>query len=95
MEDFARLRVRLTPKSGRDALVKREAGVLYARVCAPPVDGAANRALIALLSESLHIARSRITFHTGETSRDKVVQFAGLTPEALDARLADALPEGP
>ena len=40
MDEYAILRVRLTPKGGRDALSKYEAGVLTARVAAAPVDGA-------------------------------------------------------
>ena len=44
----ALLRVRLTPKGGRDALMKRDEGILHVRVAAPPVDGAANKALIIL-----------------------------------------------
>jgi uncharacterized protein (TIGR00251 family) len=87
MDEFAILRVRLTPKGGRDALGKYEEGILTARVAAPPVDGAANRALITLLAKSLDIARSRIAFHSGETSRTKTLRIEGLTPDALEARL--------
>ena len=92
MAESALLRVRLTPKGGRNALVRREGDVLYARVAAPPVDGAANRALIALLAETLDIARSRITFQSGQTSRDKVLRVEGLDADTLSARLEAVLP---
>lgn len=91
MDEFALLRVRLTPKGGRDSLTKFEAGVLHARVAAPPVDGAANRALIALLSDSLDVPKSRIAFHSGETGRDKTLRFTGLKSETLEERLRAAL----
>ncbi|HLK56222.1 MAG TPA: DUF167 family protein [Chthonomonadaceae bacterium] len=91
MAEFALLRVRLTPKGGRDALIKYEAGVLYARVAAPPIEGAANKALLDLLSDSLAVSKSRLVFQSGETSRDKVLRVMGLDAEALNARIASAL----
>lgn len=91
MDEGTVLRVRLTPKGGRDALVKQEAGVLFARVAAPPVDGAANKALIALLSDSLRIPKSRFSFQSGETSRDKVLHIAGIDAPSLQSKLLAAL----
>lgn len=94
MAESALLRVRLTPKGGRDALIRRDGEVLYARVAAPPVDGAANRALIALLAEALHIPKSRIALQSGQTGRDKLLRVEGLDAEALEARLEAALVRG-
>jgi uncharacterized protein (TIGR00251 family) len=91
MADSALLRVRLTPKGGRDALIRRDGDVLHARVAAPPVDGAANRALIVLLAESLNVAKSRISLLSGQTGRDKTIRIDGLDAEALSARLEAAL----
>jgi uncharacterized protein YggU (UPF0235/DUF167 family) len=91
MEETAILRVRLTPKGGRNALDRIESGLLFARVAAPPVDGAANKAVVLLLSESLHVPRSRITLHSGETGREKVFRIAGMTQNELEARLTAAL----
>ena len=68
--------------------MKLSDGMLHARVAAPPVDGAANRALIALLSDHLGIPKSRITIQSGESARVKVLRLEGLEPEALDRRLA-------
>src|SRR5438105_303353 len=89
--DFALLRVRLTPKGGRNALIKREDDILHARVSAPPVDGAANRALLELLSDALRVPKSRLAFQSGETSREKVLRVMGLDAATLDARIAAAL----
>ncbi len=85
------LRVRLTPKGGRNEIIRREGGVLYVRVAAPPVDGAANRALIELLSETLKVPKSQVAFQAGETSREKTLRIAGLDSAALEARLAAIL----
>ncbi len=93
MAIYALLRIRLTPRGGRDVLVRYEDGVLHARVSAAPVDGAANRALIALLAETLDVPKSRIRFHSGETGRDKVVRIEGVEEivlrERIKARLKD------
>lgn len=86
-----RLRVRLTPKGGQDAFIKWEADTLYVRVAAPPVHGAANRTLIALLSKALGIAKSRVSILSGETSWDKTIQFKGISDSDLKARIEDAL----
>lgn len=94
MDEFAVLRVRLTPKGGRDALTRYENGILTARVAAAPVDGAANRALIALLAKKLNLAKSRITFQSGETSRDKTLRLEGISTEALEALVQNAVGSG-
>ena len=91
MDEFAILRVRLTPKGGRDALSGYEKGILTARVAAAPVDGAANRALIALLAKKLDIAKSRIAFQSGESSRDKALRIEGLRPDELEALVKRAI----
>ena len=90
--EFAVLRVRLTPKGGRNALIKWEGDVLYARVSAPPVDGAANKALFVLLSDLLGIPKSQLSFQSGETSRDKVIRITGLNRDLLAARIVSGLP---
>jgi len=89
--DYLLLRVRLTPKGGRDALIKREGEVLHARVAAPPVDGAANKALLTLLADVLDIPKSRLTLQSGQTSREKVIRVEGLDAQTLAARIEAAL----
>jgi uncharacterized protein YggU (UPF0235/DUF167 family) len=86
-----RFRVRLTPKGGRDAIDgwngTGDARVLKARVSAVPEDGKANAALIALLADALHIAKSRIQLVGGMTSRLKTIELDG--DSALLAKLGD------
>jgi len=91
MDEFAVLRVRLTPKGGRNEVIRREADVLHVRVAAPPVDGAANKALIELLSSVLKVPKSRIGFQAGETSREKTLRISGLDAETLETRLIEAV----
>lgn len=91
-QESAILRVRLTPKGGRNEVMRLdENGILHARVSAPPVDGAANRALQELLSDVLGVARTSILFDSGETSRIKTLRVLGLTADLLNDRIATAL----
>ena len=61
-------------------------GVLRVRVAAPPVDGAANEALLRLLAAKLGVPRRDLRLASGETSRRKVVAVEGLAAEAIVAR---------
>lgn len=85
-----RLAVRLTPKGGRDAADGwgQDAdgrAYLKVRVSAPPVDGAANAALIAFLAKTLGRPRSSLKIVSGETARLKLVEIADLADEDLAA----------
>jgi uncharacterized protein YggU (UPF0235/DUF167 family) len=66
------------------------------RVAAPPVDGAANEAVVRLLAERLGVPRSAIEVAAGVAARHKVVLVAGVTPAEAARRLglgpADAGP---
>jgi uncharacterized protein YggU (UPF0235/DUF167 family) len=82
-----RFTVRLTPRGGADRVEgPGEDGVLRARVAAPPVDDAANRALVRLLAHELDLAPSAVRIVSGATSRRKVVAVAGVDPVAILAR---------
>ena len=86
-----RLRVRLTPRARRDRIdgfaADAEGGrVLKVRVSAPPVEGAANAALIRLLAKALGVPKSAVTIAAGENSRIKTLEIAG-DPADLAARL--------
>jgi len=83
----ARIRVRLTPRGGRDAIDGWDGDVLRARVSPPAVDGRANEALIRLLSGALGVPRSNISIISGERSRTKLVEVEGLAQEDLRIRL--------
>jgi len=90
------LRVRLTPRGGRDRIdglaQMSDGAVLKVRVASPPVDGAANAALIGLVAKGFGVAKSRVGLVSGETARLKTLLIEG-DPEVLCAR-ADALTGG-
>ncbi len=82
----ARLRVRLTPRGGSSRIDGVLDGVLRVRVSAPPVDGAANEALLRLLADELGVPRRDVSLVSGAGSRTKVVEVGGLTAERVRAR---------
>jgi uncharacterized protein (TIGR00251 family) len=91
VETGLRLAVRLTPRANRNGLDGVMTGadgrpVLQLRVAAPPVEGAANTALIRFLAEALGLRRGDIAIVAGETARVKRVALSG-DPAALEAAL--------
>ena len=84
------LAVRVIPRSARTRVDGRRGDAILIRLNAPPVDGAANDALIAFLSEVLGLPRRSIAIVSGLTSRDKRVRVEGLDADAAVARLLAA-----
>jgi len=90
-----RITIRVIPRSGKKTLEWEEGnernenqqGQLKARLTAPPVDGAANEALVTLLADRLHIPKRAIQIVRGATSRLKTVEIDGLTADELRSRL--------
>jgi len=69
-----RISVRLQPRASRDEILGwNDSGALRVRVKAPPVDGAANAAMIQLLAKQLGLAKSKISLVSGLSSRNKIV----------------------
>ncbi len=83
------LAVRLTPRGGRDAvdgwaLDADGRPYLKVRVASPPVDGAANAALLTFLAKTLKISRSAVRLAAGDTARLKRLELDGVTAQDLD-----------
>lgn len=80
-----RITVRVIPRSSKNIVEwERLSGTLKVRLTAPPVNGAANEALIALLAEHFDVPRRAISIVRGATSRQKTLEITGLTPEMLE-----------
>ncbi len=98
MSSSVRLAVRLTPRGGREAIdgwAIDGAGRPYlkVRVAAPPVEGAANAALIAFLAKALGVSRSSLTIASGAGARLKLIDIAGCDPLSLE-RVLGQPPKG-
>ena len=82
------MRVRVQPRASRSEIVGwRADGALGVRVAAPPVEGAANAAVAALLAGALGVRGSAVTIAHGARGRDKLVRVAGLTSAEIRRRL--------
>jgi uncharacterized protein (TIGR00251 family) len=81
------LPVRAQPGARKAGVLGEHAGALKVAVTAPPQDGRANEALVAVLREALGLKRSQIELIAGATSRDKKFLIRGVTLETLRERL--------
>lgn len=79
----AELRVRVTPRAGRNEITGEREGVLLARVTAPPEGGKANAAVCRLIAKALGVAPSRVSILRGAGSREKVLRIEGAEPARL------------
>lgn len=82
------LSVKLQPRAPANEIGEPLANELRIKVTAPPVDSAANEALIRLLGETLDCPRNRIELVRGNTSRHKVLKLHGISAETALAKLA-------
>ena len=83
----ARITIKVTPRASRSQVTGWRDGTLLVKVTAPPVDSAANAAVIDLLSSALDLPKRAIRIVRGETSRTKQVAIDGLTLDEIRARL--------
>ncbi len=84
--DELRIEIRLTPRAGSDRLDGVVDGVLRCRVAAPPVDGAANEALVRLLAHELDVPPSVVRLVSGERGRRKLVAIPASARSRVAAR---------
>ena len=80
--------VRVIPRSSKNA-VQWERGTLRVQLTAPPADGAANEALIALLAERLGLPKRNVSIVRGAASRQKTVEIVGMTGEEVERRMRE------
>jgi uncharacterized protein (TIGR00251 family) len=78
-----RFEVRVQPRASRSEIVGEQEGALRVRLAAPPVDGAANDALIALLADLLDVPKRDIRIVSGATSKRKVIEADGVSAEQV------------
>ena len=83
-----RVSVHVQPRATRSEIVGLHGAALKVRLQAPPVDGAANEALVALLAERLGVARRAVRVVAGASSRAKTVEVDGTTEDAVRALAA-------
>ena len=79
------LTVRVIPRARTTEISGERDGALGVRVAAPPVEGAANDALVAFFAAALRVPRRAIRILSGERGRQKRIAIAGVTEETIRA----------
>jgi uncharacterized protein (TIGR00251 family) len=99
--DGVSLSLRVTPKARRDAIEGLRDGpdgpALAVAVNAPPEDGKANAAVIALIATALDLPKSTVSLAQGGKSRHKTLRISGPADDLaarLDALIAGEPPHG-
>jgi len=85
--DGTLLAVKLQPRASANQIGDALGDELRIKVTAPPVDAAANQALVDLLVETLDCARGRVELIRGHTSRHKTIKLHGFQPEEVWAKM--------
>ena len=80
-----RIAVHVQPRASRSEIIGQHGAALKVRLQAPPVDGAANEALVRLLADALNVPERSVRVGAGATSRSKMVEVDGTTADAVRA----------
>ena len=85
-----RFDVHIIPRASQEKFGGIRGSALVVRVSAPPVEGAANEALLSMLSDALGVLTSDLAIISGHHSRDKTLRVVGLSASELKQRLREA-----
>ena len=85
--DGTLLAVKLQPRASANEIGEPLGDALRIKVTAPPVDSAANEALVQLLADTLDCPRRQVELIRGHASRRKVIKLHGLQPEVVLRKL--------
>jgi len=86
------LAIHAVPRAARNEIIGIHGDALRVRLAAPPVEGAANAALLAFLAQVLEIPQRQLEIISGHASRHKILAISGLTKETIIERLQKHLP---
>ena len=84
----AAITVRVTPRARKTEFGGiLEDGTVRIRVAAPPVEGKANRAVIAFLAKALGIRKNKIAIVAGERGLDKIITIEGMPADEVEEQI--------
>ena len=81
-------RIRVVPRASRSEAAGFQDDALKLRITAPPVEGKANEACIALLAELLAVKKGQVAIIAGQTAKTKTVAVEGVKAAQVATRLA-------
>ena len=82
----AAFHITVKPKAKKNEATKKD-GLIIVAVTSPPVEGAANEAVIKVLSDALHLPKSRLSIAGGVTGKLKKIAVSNITTEELSSLL--------
>ena len=82
-----RVEVYIQPRAAKTELAGMHGDSIKIRIAAPPVDNAANHAMIEFMAERLGIAKRRVRVVSGAASRKKVLEIDDLSADRITASL--------
>lgn len=88
---MVRLTIRAKPRAKKSRIVAASGLTAEIALAAPPVDGAANEELVAVLAEVLGVSKRAVRIAVGAGSKHKLVDIDGLDAADVEARLARAV----
>ncbi|HTD67835.1 MAG TPA: DUF167 domain-containing protein [Candidatus Limnocylindria bacterium] len=88
--DVIHLHVKVQPRASRNEIGEVLGNELKVKITAPPVDSAANGALVRFLAEVFDCPRNSIQLARGEASRHKVITIRGLKAEIVVEKIGNA-----
>lgn len=80
----ATIRVKVLPRSSKNAVVGRHNGSYRIKLTAPAVEGKANKALFQLVSKKLDVPKRNLHIVSGQYARHKSIRIEGLSAQAVD-----------
>ena len=83
-----RITVQVKPRASREEVEGWKGGALVVRLTSPPVEGAANNALVKFLAKKTGLSKGRVRIVSGQKGRVKILEFEGITLEELRERLS-------
>jgi len=86
------LRLHVQPRASSNTLAGLQGDMLKLRLTTPPVDGKANKAVIAFLAKLFHLPKSSFSLKSGHQSRSKTIVMQGIEMEEVCAILNSHLP---
>ena|SRR6516162_3645883 len=84
------LSVKVQPRASKNEICGALGDALKIKVTAPPVDSAANQAVVELLAETLGCSRGRVELIRGQTSRLKTILLHGIEMREAERKLVRA-----
>jgi uncharacterized protein (TIGR00251 family) len=78
-----KLEIYVQPRASKTEIVGMHGSALKIRLAAPPVDGAANQAVIEFIADRLKVSKGTVRIVSGASSRRKLIEVSGWTTERL------------